>query len=757
MLNKFHTTRCHGTALGLSIVLALFFGWLGNIAHAQQVSYAPGVEGQIWQQLPAFGRGVDLVGERPITTTPPDVATFSDPNWPNVADIWPCETDATGFPAVCYPSGYIGLGAGVAPDTAQLYAGRFAPCVGDQCYPSGLINVGAPVTWPMGPCAIRDGANGVDCYPSGALNVGPRVPAAAGELAGAAAVTVNNNPNSPHAGTIFVSDKWNHRVQGFRLDGSLVPFAHPIGNGYIGSGPYTQVIGATTYTGELLNSPERLQVDASDNLIVADSGNGRLAVFDNAGALIDSIEILDAGGGQFFGRPGYAAPTGLALTPGASWKGANNPPGSTLVVTDQYNCTVYFYDPATLVQQGKAGGNNCADFGETPAPDVVSSVEGAAIDNAGHAYAADYDRNRIEIFDIASHTMIGSFGDPLDGYVAPMALNGPTDVMIDHLGVYTETDLQGTHHVARVWVADAGNQRLAVFKVNLDQMPPVATFLFELNAAGDLNGYPGNLAEDTSHDPVGKMLVTDSNNARIQRFQVPDLAVINVTPNAAMHRVSFDVLVPIAKDPAGVTTVTPIVCPTSPNTIVSSGNAAPQAGCAAARVLSSAGTLKPGQSVSYSFDFSAGSNTATFDIYATGNVLGGVPQTTSNTASASVTSTCPNCSITAKVSLPGNSGLEDLMAPAAPSVVYTGAHSYTTQVALRATADQRHRAVDDSVPVPERARNRRQRATRPPRRAGERRQRHVRHSVSAQWHEHRRVLGDEHRRHARSRRISRRS
>ena len=55
----------------------------------------------------------------------------------------------------------------------------------------------------------------------------------------------------------------------------------------------------------------------------------------------------------------------------------------------------------------------------------------------------------------------------------------------------------------------------------------------------------------------------------------------------------------------------------------------------AAHALSSAGTLTPGQSVTYSFDFLSTLNTATFDIYATGNVLNGTPNTTSNTATGS--------------------------------------------------------------------------------------------------------------------------
>ncbi len=670
--------------VGLSLALALVYGLRSQSVSAQQVSYAPGVEGQVWQQLPTNGRGVDLINERPITTSPV-TPTFSDPSLPGVADLWPCTVNLLGFLNVCYPSGIIGSGAGIPPDTAQNYAGRFAPCVGTQCYPSGLIGLGPAVTWAMGPCVMQDAANGIDCYPSGTPNVGPRVPAATGQLSATAAVAVDNNPLSPNAGTIYVTDKWNHRIQAFRFDGSVVTLAHPIGNGVSGAGPYTQVVGGQTFTGELLASPERILVDASGNLIVADSGNGRIAVFNAQGVLIDSMAILDAGGGQNFGLHGYAAPTGLAMTAGASWKGAANAAGSTLVVTDQYNCTVYFFDAKTLAKNGLVGGDNCAAFGTTLSFNTLGAVFGAGIDNGGHAYAADYDRNRVEIFDTTTRAVIGAFGDPSAGAVAPFALNGPGDVMVDHNGVYTETDALGTHQVARVWVADGGNQRIAVYKINFDQPTPVATFLFALNAAGDLNGYPGDLAEDTSHDPTGKILVTDSANARIQRFQVPDLAVLKVTSDAPTRTVFFDVMVPQGKDPIGVSTVTPMVCPTSANTAVTSGVVAAQPGCALAMKLGSAGTLLPGQTVSYSFQFTSSLSTATFDIYATGNLVGGVPQTTSNHASASVTNSCPTCSITPQVVVAGGA-LEALTPPVVPGTLYVGTHVYTAQVALRVTA-----------------------------------------------------------------------
>ena len=669
-------------ALGLSLALAIAYGVHQHGAFAQTSSYEPGLEGQIWQQLPVVGRGLDMGNERPITTTPGTTApTFSTSYLPTIADLWPCTADPTfGFAVLCYSSGIIGTGPGVSPDDAQIYGGRFAPCVRDQCYPSGRIGEGPATTWAFGPCVMRPGEYGTDCYPSGTPGSGIRVPPANGQLAGALGIAVDNTPN---VGTIYITDHWNHRVQAFQFDGTPVALKNPIGNGFAGSGPYSQTVGGQTFTGELLNFPESIKVDASRQLIVADSGNGRVAIFDTDGNLVESFPIADPNSAAFI--QGLAAPTGVALTPGATFRGTANPPGSRLVVTDKYNCAIYIFDATSLAQLAVIGAIKCADSGPTPSFSDIGDEEGVTLDNAGHMYVADWDKNRIEIFDVASATLIGAFGDPSRGAVWPVALSGPTDVMVDHRGVYTETDAQLVpHKVARVWVVDGLNQRLVAYKVNFDQPTPVATFLFELNAAGDLNGFPANIAEDISHDPFGKIVTTDTGNARIQRFQVPDIAVVNVVPNAATRTVSFDVLVPAGKA-AGVSTVTPIVCPTSVDTVVSSGVAAPLPTCLAARALAPTAVITPGQIVTYSFQFASSQNSATFDIFATGNPVNGIPQTTSNHASATATNTCATCAMTPRVRLPSGT-FEAFTAPVAPSTLYVGARVYTTQVSARVTA-----------------------------------------------------------------------
>ena len=622
------------------------------------------VEGEVWQQLPPVGRGLDTY-EHPITTDP----SFSDPT--GTSGIWPCET-ANGFVSRCFPSGALGVGDSVFPSPTQLQ-GAIVSCDADthNCYPNGRTNPSIPIAAGYGPCVISNYSfNETDCYPSLQPNVGPRVPPAPGQLAVAQSVAVDNV-----TGDLYVTDHWNHRVQVFRFDGSVAQLAHPIGNGVARSGTFSYDITAndvtTTYTGQSLAYPEGIKIDAARHIVVGDSGNGRVAAFDRNGQYLFELHIppqSDGSGGR---------PSGLALSPGAAFKGAGNPAGSRLVVTDKYACTAYIYDAQTLepAGRGQIGLGNCNNRGDALQPEDLQSVEGAAIDAQGHIYLADYDRNRVEVFD-ADGNLLTAFGEPpLTGLNPPGALNGPTDVLVDHQG--------------RIVVSDSLNQRLAIYRMTFSgSAAPSAAFLFALNAAGDLNGSPNGVAEDLFSDPSGRLVATDSANQRIQRFQLPDLAIVQAQGNGTTSSVGFAVTVPSAKA-HGVAAATPIICSTTPGITV-------LAAAAPAGVVCESGTayaltpapLAPGQLAAYSFTFAGAPASATFQIFAVGNpdpAHANTFLTTTTVATVSVARTCASCSMTAEVKLPSNL-TEPLVPPVPPAALYVGQHPYGSAVFLHVTA-----------------------------------------------------------------------
>jgi sugar lactone lactonase YvrE len=663
MRNGFHRRHLLSAAVALASFVVLAGTSFNLRAQSPALSF-DAVEGEVWQQLPPVGRGLDTY-EHPITTDP----FFSDPT--GVSGTWACDT-SNGFVSRCYPSGTLGVGDSVFPSPIQLQ-GAIVSCDSDthNCYPNGRTNPPIPIAEGYGPCVISNYAfGGTDCYPSLQPNVGPRVPPAPGQLAVAQTVAVDNAN-----GDLYVTDHWNHRVQVFRFDGSVVQLTHPIGNGVAHSGAFSYDITAnavtTTYTGESLSYPEGIKIDAARHIVVGDSGNGRVAAFDRSGQYLFELHIpaqSDGSGGR---------PSGIALSPGGSFKGAGNPAGSRLVVTDKYACTAYIYDAQTLepAGRGQMGLGNCNNTGDALQPEDLQSVEGAAIDAQGHIYLADYDRNRIEIFD-ADGNFLTAFGEPpLMGVNPPGALSGPTDVVVDHQG--------------RIVVSDSLNQRLAIYRVTFNaSAAPAAAFLFALNAAGDLNGSPNGVAEDLFNDPSGRLVATDSANQRVQRFQLPDLAIVQAQGNGASSSVGFMTTVPSAKA-HGVAAATPIICSTTPGITVLAAAAPAGVVCDSGVAYSlTAATLAPGQLAPYSFTFAGTPASATFQIFAVGNpdpAHANTFLTRTAVATVTVSRTCPNCSIAAEVKIPSNV-TEPLVPPVPPSTLYVGPHPYGSAVSLHVTA-----------------------------------------------------------------------
>src|SRR5207247_334817 len=75
-------------------------------------------------------------------------------------------------------------------------------------------------------------------------------------------------------GNIYITDQFNNRIQAFDFSGNPLPLAtfQPIGNGLPGGGA------------NQLNQPEGLAVDAAHKLVVGDSLNDRVPVFNANGS-----------------------------------------------------------------------------------------------------------------------------------------------------------------------------------------------------------------------------------------------------------------------------------------------------------------------------------------------------------------------------------------------------------------------------------------------------------------------------------------
>jgi hypothetical protein len=423
---------------------------------------------------------------------------------------------------------------------------------------------------------------------------------------------------------IYVSDQSNHRIQAFKFDGTPIPLAHPIGDGIPGSdsyGPYPADSRLTGHndpiTGIRLFAPDGLAVDAEHKLVVADAG-GFVNVFNPDGspafgtiASPERIELPDV-----FGE---AQATGVAMTPGTIVRGIGVPvplgDNHRIVVTDLINSVVFIYDsgfnlvqqvPENIHQDAFPGSAACVWDENAPLGNFCTPVA-AAIDNAGRIYISEYDNNRIQVLDFN--------GNPL-GYFGSSDLQYPWGITLDHRG--------------RLVVADTENQRFAFFNVDFTTGPPVSTFIFELDAAGTLNGNPTGIVEQAGTgeglDPAGRFLVTDTLNNRVQRFQLPDLAVINAQVDFDAGTGTFQVAVPAVKaaivDNVGVS-VQGVNATVLTLNGVSPANPAPLDPLATAEdnATEALGTdIAPGQIATYSFTFDADTDSAvSFFFRAVGN------------------------------------------------------------------------------------------------------------------------------------------
>lgn len=173
----------------------------------------------------------------------------------------------------------------------------------------------------------------------------------------------------------------------------------------------------------LFDHPTGLAVDATGNLFVADSYNGR------------AVELRrgDLKGFWPVGPPSRrASESGVPTVSAVTVDGQGD-----LYITDITDDRVYRLAP---------GGQEVAQWGGTGSgPGQLSLPEGIAVDSRHHVYVADTYNNRIDVFSDRGD-LLGSWGSPGSG---PGQFNHPYAVAVDARG--------------DVYVADTDNNRVQVF------------------------------------------------------------------------------------------------------------------------------------------------------------------------------------------------------------------------------------------------------------------------------------------------------
>lgn len=210
------------------------------------------------------------------------------------------------------------------------------------------------------------------------------------------------------AGRLYVSDNMGQRV--LRFSTASTKYAYKARWGQYGTAP-----GRLAY-------PRAIATDADGNVLVANTGNDRVDVFDRGGRLLRSFGTSGRAGGQF------GTPMGVA----ADAHGMR-------AVTDSVNGRVQILSPV---------GSLLSSWGSpAPGPTILPRPVAVVFDAEGNAFVLDQRRARIVAFSRATGQPAGTIAAQGRG---PGRLMDPTALAIDAAGV--------------LYVADAGNDRIARFR-----------------------------------------------------------------------------------------------------------------------------------------------------------------------------------------------------------------------------------------------------------------------------------------------------
>ncbi|MEO7143204.1 MAG: hypothetical protein ABI165_06825, partial [Bryobacteraceae bacterium] len=236
------------------------------------------------------------------------------------------------------------------------------------------------------------------------------------------------------AGDLYIADTGNDALREVRIDGTIRTVAGNGAPGFVGdNGPAAQA---------QLNAPQGVGVDASGNVLIADTENNRIRRV-NAQGVIQTV----AGSDPSNGDRGPALAARLFQPSGVAFDAAGN-----LYIAETGSHRVRKVSPqgviSTFAGTGVAG--DSGDGGNAAAAQL-NGPNGLAVDRAGNIYIADTGNNAVRMVTaggaISTVAGTGAAGNSGDGSSAVQAeLFNPNAVAVDGAG--------------NVYIADSANNRV---------------------------------------------------------------------------------------------------------------------------------------------------------------------------------------------------------------------------------------------------------------------------------------------------------
>jgi sugar lactone lactonase YvrE len=238
------------------------------------------------------------------------------------------------------------------------------------------------------------------------------------------------------SGNLFIADTDNQRVRKVDTNGFITTVAGD--NAYEFSGDGGQATNASLW------QPFAVAVDASGNLLIADTRNNRIRKV-GANGIITTV----AGGGNpgFFGDGGPAANADLHYPEGVALDASGN-----LFISDYYNQRIRKVATNGIITTVAGDGTNTYSGDGGPATSAgLNGPLGVAVDASGNLFIADTSNQRIR--------KVGA-----NGIITTEAGNG-TDAYSGNGGAPTNASLATPQGVAvdpsgNLFIADTGNYRI---------------------------------------------------------------------------------------------------------------------------------------------------------------------------------------------------------------------------------------------------------------------------------------------------------
>jgi len=208
------------------------------------------------------------------------------------------------------------------------------------------------------------------------------------------------------------------------------------------------------------STPQDIAIDPKGKILVADTFNNRIQIFDSKGEFIKSFGKKGTGPGEF------DYPHGLAI----------DSQGRILVGSGNHRIDIFDSEGTFIKSFGKEG----------TGPGEFDSTTDIDIDSKGRILVSDILNKRINIFD-SEGTFIKSFEKK--------------DFELNHFSI----DSKG-----RILIEDCFNHRVGIFDSDFNF---IKSFGKEGTGPGEFSGI-----SDIITDPKGRILVADTGNGRIQIF-----------------------------------------------------------------------------------------------------------------------------------------------------------------------------------------------------------------------------------------------